>query len=264
MALSEGSPSDPCGSPLRRLDLVLRGLLPRPCLAGPAVDVGWVYRPAEDVGGDLLDVVAADGAVHLFVGDVESHDTAAALEGATLKGILHAQRDRLIERGPAELLGSLNGHVADLFGDTFVTAAACLRDVAAGVLRYALAGHPPVLVADAAGVTRLDHGGLPLGVERGHSYQEGTLTLRHGAVVLLYSDGVIETASGAHGGRFGIPALARALVECRNRAAADIAHAIGERVDGFRGRVPQDDDLTVLAARYLPHAGSEGRAAPVG
>ena len=246
------------GGPSRRSCLaaehhIQRDFLPAPSLGLDALDIGWTYEPVDIVGGDLLDIVPLGGEISLFLADVVGHGVRAALVGAAVKGLLHAYRDWLDTLGPAALLGRLNDHVATLFGESFATAAACRIDLATGILRYGIAGHPPILVADDTGVTQLDHGGLPLGITRGSIYREGTFVLNPGSAILLYSDGVTEVASGRHGRQFGIPALARALAECQTRDAAGIAHTIRERIEEFRGRTPLIDDLTILASRYRPH-----------
>ncbi|HWI73196.1 MAG TPA: SpoIIE family protein phosphatase, partial [Baekduia sp.] len=129
-----------------------RGLLPRPLVADPAVSVATGYRPGRAralLGGDFYDVVeAADGTLHLLVGDVCGHDPDAAALGVCLR---IAWRTLVLGgRALDELLGTLEQVLVHERLAEEVFATACMLSVAPGrrgaMLR--VAGHPlPILTA---------------------------------------------------------------------------------------------------------------------
>src|SRR5919206_368345 len=136
----------PKGSPPRVASHVQRALLPRIPLKSESLETAWCYEPASEVGGDLFDVIPlSSGRILLFVADAMGHGVEAALVASTVKATLDAH---LTQTGSlSDLMCRLNEEVGALFEDRFVTAAACIVDPQQRLLRYAMAGHPPVLVA---------------------------------------------------------------------------------------------------------------------
>jgi serine phosphatase RsbU (regulator of sigma subunit) len=152
------------------------------------------YQPAPSVlnaGGDWYDVVPlGDGRQALLVGDVVGHGVTAALAMGQLRTVGHALAGRV--DGPAALLSELDVHVAGLTDVAFCTAACVFLDPAAGVLRYASAGHPPPLLRHPDGtVVRLTATAPPLGLVRIRR-AEHTLPVPAGSLVVLYTDGLVE------------------------------------------------------------------------
>jgi serine phosphatase RsbU (regulator of sigma subunit) len=107
-----------------------------------------------------------------------------------LRGIAHYSG-----AGPAEVLRGLDAAMAAMHTGTLATAAIARLEDGGTRLRWASAGHPPPLVADPDGtVTVLADGlgDLLLGVDPTTVRREFTVPLRPGAVVLLYTDGLVE------------------------------------------------------------------------
>ncbi len=153
------------------------------------------YRPAHQtagVGGDWYDVWPAGGHRTVFViGDVVGHGVSAAIAMSQLRG---AARAIGIDAGPAALLGRLDGLVGR-GDDTWMATVACLvHDEVDGTLRYSLAGHPYPLVRLASGeLIELDRAtDMPLGPRHGHRRPEATLAVPDGALLVAYTDGLVE------------------------------------------------------------------------
>ena len=154
------------------------------------------YRPAEKghlVGGDWYDaVVLPDKRVLLVVGDVAGHGIDAATEMVALRNALRG----LAATGAtaAQMLGWL-GTVAHHMSGTVVTATVVcgIYDPRDRILRWSRAGHPPPLLlrAGAATVPPMPEGML-LGALGDARYEEQTLQLEPGDVLLMYTDGLIE------------------------------------------------------------------------
>ena len=171
-----------------------------PCTPGARIAVRYLpAAEAAQVGGDWYDAfLQPGGELVLVIGDVVGHDTEAAASMGQLRGLLRgiAYREGV---GPADVLAGLDRAMAGLQVDTMGTAAvARLEGVGtAGPTRvtWSNAGHPPLMVVAADGtVTELTAGraDLMLGVDETASRRSLPLELGAGAVLLLYTDGLVE------------------------------------------------------------------------
>lgn len=237
---------------LRVASHVQRALLPRVPLKTETLETAWCYEPAYEVGGDLFDVIPLSGGrIFLFLADAMGHGVEAALVASTVKATLDAH---LAQTGNlANLMARLNEEVGALFEDRFVTAAACVIDPHERLLRYAMAGHPPILVSGLSGVTPLRTTGLPLGMELRGDYQVKEFGLDPSSGILLYSDGITEASNG-RGEQFGTAALIEHYAATAQAAPEATVWALRQALDVFRGTTPLDDDLTILVARFLEPA----------
>lgn len=169
-----------------------RSLLPRvlPAAAGVRLAARYLPRGGEGpVGGDFYDAVALPGdRVGLAIGDVAGKGLEAAAAMGQVRAALHAYA--LVDSDPASVLARLDPFVGAM--DITVTALFMTID-RAGELAIASAGHPPVVLADAAGA-RLVTGVLspPLGAGMPAVGPSERLRLGRGARLLLYTDGLVE------------------------------------------------------------------------
>ncbi|MGH8976416.1 MAG: PP2C family protein-serine/threonine phosphatase [Acidimicrobiia bacterium] len=238
----------------RHTALVLqRSLLPGELPAVPGYDLTASYQPAgstAEVGGDWYDafMVGDDGALAVVVGDAAGHGLeAAALMGQVRTGL---RAYALEGRDPASCLQLLS-HLVDLSdGDTdfrFATACLVLVDTATGMCRVANAGHPPPVLREPDGTVRFvgGMGGAPIGIPVPGLVDEDFVALEPGAVLVLYTDGLVEDRR-------------RSL----DQGLEELAGAVAEPVDGTEdlcvrlvGQLLadrlQEDDVAVLALRRL-------------
>jgi serine phosphatase RsbU (regulator of sigma subunit) len=163
------------------------------------------YAPAvraAQVGGDWYDAFRQpDGATMLVIGDVVGHDTVAAAAMGQLRGLLRGIAFRS-GVGPAEVLCGLDRAMHGLQVHALATAAIARfeqtdRERAQGVirLRWSSAGHPPLMVLDVDGrvqVLAQERADVLLGVLPTSPRTEHVVSLRRGATVLLYTDGLVE------------------------------------------------------------------------
>jgi sigma-B regulation protein RsbU (phosphoserine phosphatase) len=139
---------------------------------------------------------------------------------------------------------------------TFVTAFYAILDPAARTLTYSRAGHNPPRLVRGDRVLSLDkNGALPLGIEEGQFYQQSTITLERGDLLLLYTDGITEarvpSKNAAKGEMLGVERLDKMLLECATCSAADWVARIRSKVGAFCENTPQLDDQTLIAIRCL-------------
>jgi serine phosphatase RsbU (regulator of sigma subunit) len=115
--------------------------------------------------------------------------------------------------------------------------------------RYVRAGHPGPLWISGPDAHVCDEGGdIPIGVMEDAEYHDIEVQLAHGDVLLLLTDGVLETRC-PQGDNFGV---ARVLEVAQLAAAGGARHTIDAlhySLEAFRKHEPQRDDVTVLALR---------------
>ncbi len=124
-----------------------------------------------------------------------------------------------------------------------------IYDPARRQLTYACAGHnPPRLRRDSEGtLASLDNvQSLPLGIDAGQVYEESTVVLRPGDVLVLYTDGITEAANPA-GELFGLSRLDQILSR-RPGSANQLLNEVLTAVEQFTAGHPAADDRTLLVA----------------
>ena len=209
-------------------------------------------RPANDVGGDLVDYLEGpqpDVAVGVALGDVAGKGLGAALLMAKLQATLHAIAPGCQDL--ADLGARLNRVlVRDGLDNRFATLVYAEVPRAPGPLRVLNAGHNPPIVARGGGVVEtVEPGGLPLGMFPDASYAAAALELGPGDLLVIYSDGLVEARNG-RGEEFGFDRLRHRAPALRDLPPAQAGRMLLEEVDAFlEGGRPQDDLSVVLLRR---------------
>ncbi len=220
-------------------------LLPRdnPDIPGWSV---WCYsRPANDVGGDLVDYIELDGFRHgVVLGDVAGKGLGAALLSAKLQATLRA----LVPDAVA--LDDLAARVNTIFhrdglDNRFATLFYAELEYNSGMLRYINAGHDPAFLIRTGGVEKLGASSLPLGMLPSAAHEECALDMASGEMLLAYSDGLTE-AQNQRGEEFGVERLEGLLPEFRNLSPEKIGARILKEVDRFLGDSRPGDDLSLI------------------
>lgn len=222
-------------------------LLPEvPARVGP-VRLAARYRtgdPGVEVGGDWFDAFAVDEGVVIVVGDVQGHD----LDAAALMGQLRTVVRAFAAEGhpPASVLVRADDYLSRLGTERLATVLVVHLDERARVATVASAGHPPPVlltpVGDRHRASALDLSvGPPLGL--GLAWPERSTVLPADSVLLLYTDGLVETRSWSIDE--GIRRLHAVLEQLPAQADLDrvLDAALGVVPSGQRG-----DDVALLAA----------------
>jgi phosphoserine phosphatase RsbU/P len=232
---------------IARAAVVQSELLPteQPLLSG--FEIGARCIPARAVGGDFYDwQLLPGGRLSLTVGDVMGKGMSAALLMATVRAVIRAM---VPAHGPASAVQltatSLDGDLGR--SGSFVTLFHAQLNVETAELRYVDAGHGQVMLRRANGtIDSLEPWGLPLGVMSTESYQEGSVTLEAGDLLVIYSDGLSE----ARPDLFRDQATLASQIP-HDEPAAETAQRL---VQLATETDPLPDDLTVVAVRRSPTA----------
>jgi sigma-B regulation protein RsbU (phosphoserine phosphatase) len=226
-----------------------------PKVAVKGVEVATRYVPVAWVAGDFYDFLVQERGVGILIADVSGHGVAAALASSMVKIAVRAQMHHAGE--PAAVLQGMNEILLGNMDVQYVTAAYLYLDLAARELRYAAAGHPPMLVWRAAQgrVETVLENGLILGAFPDCCYTTRCLPLGPGDRCLLYTDGISE-APNAAGEEFGAARLLEFFRDNANATPEKFCDALLARVDAWSGRregpgaKEQADDLTLLLAEF--------------
>lgn len=231
---------------------IQKALLPSQLPELPGFEIVATNIPSKQVGGDYYDVITAgDSRYVLAIGDVSGKGTPASLLMANLQATIRA----LVPLGLS--MSELTKRVNDLIyetttSDRFVTFFWGLFDASNGNLTYVNAGHdPPYLLRADGRIERLEKGGMILGIIRTMiPYEEETIQLRPGDLLVMFTDGVSE-AMNESGEEYGEPRLEKVLKENANKPAQEVLDAIHRDVRNYCGDQPQSDDITLLVLKAL-------------
>jgi hypothetical protein len=224
-------------------------ILPRsvPHIAG--LDVAARYLPMSAVAGDFYDfLVLGDNQLGVLIADVTGHGVPAALIASMLKVAFASQSAHAED--PARVLTGLNEALCGKFEEHFVTAAYLYIDLKAKIVRYAGAGHPPLLCSNGAnGDGRsIEKNGFFLGMFPEAEYSSIEMQLQPGDRYLLYTDGLPESKT-ISGEEFGIARCRQFLGSHTRLPAAKLADDLLREIATWTARASgsmQEDDMTLV------------------
>jgi serine phosphatase RsbU (regulator of sigma subunit) len=235
-------------------------LLPRrtPQLAGWDFAAAW--EPAREVSGDFYDFIPLPGLAAeagpaarwgIVIADVSGKGMPAALYMALARSTVRASVAGA--RQPAECMSQANRLLhADSGQGMFVTLFYAQLDPASGEVVYVNAGHNPPWVYRAGGDEwrELTRTSLALGMLSGAPVRQDRLRLQPGDFMLLYTDGLIDSAN-PRGERLEAAAVRAVVHACRRAPAAEIAARLEAAAAEFRAGQPLYDDITVVVMKRV-------------
>ncbi|MEJ8633440.1 MULTISPECIES: SpoIIE family protein phosphatase [Streptomyces] len=199
-----------------------------------------------EVGGDWYDVVEQGDKIALVIGDVQGHGVSAAATMGQLRTALRAFA--LAGHDPQEVVTGTNRLLIDLDPGQFASCCYIVVDPATGITRAVRAGHPQPLLRHPDGRTDVLNlaGGVVLGVDPAATYPVTELRLEPGAVLALFTDGLVEEP-----GRdidVGIDRLCATFAECGSLTLAETADRLIQEAGQAADR--PDDIALLLATRW--------------
>lgn len=227
-------------------------LFPQVMPSVPGVEMTAICKAARMVSGDYYDFLQlGPQQMAIAIADISGKGISAALLMASLQAALRSQvlapgADKL---STAELVARLNKHLVRNTGDDrFATFFIAVYDGENRTLRYTNAGHlPSFLICDGKS-QRLDKGGMVLGVMEDYVYEEGVVPVGSEAVLVGYSDGLVEPEN-VYGEQFGIRRLEEAASRLNGAKPAVMAEQLMAAAEEWAGTPEQADDMTVIVAR---------------
>ncbi len=226
-------------------EILQRALLPADLPPVPGLEVAVRYIPGThdlEVGGDWYDVIPhAAGGVGLVIGDVMGRGIRAAAVMGQVRAALRAYAR--LDLPPARTLALLDELVRDLDDTAIVTALYAVLDPAARTMTYARAGHPPPVVVAPSGCGRTLEGPVSPPLGTGGAQEDTTVSLPAGALLALYTDGLVEDRCN------DIDTGLEALVQALAAGPAALEQLADHALDRLGRGEGHDDDIALLLVR---------------
>src|SRR6516162_4340464 len=232
---------------------VQSSILPRETPDVPGLEIVARYLPMRSVAGDFYDFLVMDEKhLGILIADVSGHGLPSALIASMLQSALAWQSPYASD--PGQVMSGLNRSINSKFERHFVTAAYLFVDMENGVLKYAGAAHPPLLLwqAKLGRATEYVENGLMLGPFANSSYSSVSLPIEHGNRVVLYTDGLVE-AKNSSGKEFGVERVRQVLESKHDLRPGRFVDALLYRLSDWSADAigsSQSDDITLLVIDF--------------
>ena len=243
-------------------------LLPTKCPQIHGIEIAAKCQTANRVGGDYYDFIPTnyDRICHqkqpgeaslvpwsIVIGDVMGKGVPAGLIMTMTRGMLRAEV--LNRHNPARIMRHLNRVMyADLENShRFVSMFYSEYDPKTRQLSFTNAAHTPPLwwVASSKTLKKLDTWGMLIGLDMESDYEDDTVTLNSGDIIMYYTDGFTD-AVNPEGDRFDEDNLRNAFQwGCENLSTTDdILEYLFERIEKFMGKSSSNkDDMTLIVMK---------------
>ncbi len=225
-------------------------LLPEKNPTFPGWDI-WMYsRPANDVGGDLVDYLHVNNdCLGVMLGDVTGKGLGAALLMAKLQATLRAIVPDCM------LLSDLGFRMNEIMfrdgiSNKFATLVYLELKPHSGSFRLLNAAHTPIIKLEERIIEKLDPSSPLLGAFSESTFVEQQIDLKPGSKLFIYSDGLTEACNDKDL-FFGDDCLQKLIPELHALNAEASGKRILEEVERFVGDAPQSDDISLIILRRL-------------
>jgi len=227
---------------------IQHALLPPGARRGAFFTTAAAMIACRTIGGDFFDYVdLPSGEFGFILGDVAGKGSPAALLAAAAIGMFSAEA--AYQTSASMLMTRLNqGLMRRALDSHYLTSFYGILGQD-GRFTYCNAGHNPPILVSASGVRRLETGGHPLGLFDFASFEQETLMVSPGDVIVSFSDGVTEALNQA-GEEFTDPRLLASIDAHRSLSPQGLVDAVLADVQAFAGGATQSDDVTIVLVRF--------------
>lgn len=235
---------------VRLAGVVQRRMIPDKAPLVEGLDIAAAYIPCFDVGGDFYDFQkSGPNSIIITISDVIGKGMPAALMMGLFRGALRAYTDNQSTGSIEQIINKLNKMACRECRDgEFISLFYSVIDAQNKKITYCNCGHEPPVLLSGRQTSELEKGGLVLGVDENANYQIGSIDLKKGDCLLLYTDGLIDAANfeGRLWGRDNfIHTAAKFIKESAEQMVKDI---IGYR-RRFVGLSRQTDDTSIIVVK---------------
>ena len=226
-------------------------LLPSSAPEMLGIDLAGRCISAAHVGGDYYDFFRRnEHTVDILIADVSGHSVGAALIMAEVRTLLRAQVNSA--HNASAILNILNSQLYDDLtrAELFITMFYAKYSSASGKLSYSNAGHnlPIIHRSGEDSCIELDTEGLIIGVKTSVVFEERSIELISGDVVLFYTDGLTE-AFDSKGDMFGNARVCSHLRKVAHLPAKEIIESLYNTVIMFSGSKTLQDDISMVVLK---------------
>jgi len=226
-------------------------LLPKTTPTIEGYEIAGTSIPAQVVGGDYFDFIPIDDQrTAICLGDVTGKGLPASLLMANLQATLRGQS--FLSSSPKDcLLRSNKLLYHSTSPEKFATLFYASLDSRNHLLSYSNAGHDfPFHFSGSETPNRLKSGGLMLGAFEDFAFEEDTVSMKPGDLVVISSDGISE-AMNSNLEQFGEGRLQTVIRENRSASPQALIDTIVAAVRTHAGDQPQSDDMTLIVLKRV-------------
>jgi serine phosphatase RsbU (regulator of sigma subunit) len=231
---------------------IQNSLLPKKIPACSGLDISGIMIPAMQVGGDYYDLIrVSDDKLYVIVGDVSGKGLSASLYMSKLQTIMrYLCADG---KSPKEILIEANKLIYEsLEKNWFITLNIGLYNLKSRTVKFARAGHLPLLTITKGEVTYVKPQGIGLGLEKGvvfsESLEEAELAYGEDQIFAFYSDGVTEAMNSEHQ-LFGEERLYETIKSSESADSNGILKSVLSALNAYRSAAEQNDDITLVVIK---------------
>lgn len=226
---------------------IQQSILPTRFPERPGCRIFANMKPARNVGGDFFDVIhLSDGRIGIAIADVSDKGVPAALFMMSCRTLIKGAA--IGKTDPGAVLHEVNQLLQeDNDAAMFVTVFYGVYDPDSRRFHYSNGGHnsPLVVHADGSSAELPLTGGIALGLLPDLDYDNNTVTLSPGDLIVLYTDGVTE-AFDEQGNQFGTGRLQEVFAGAEPTDVKEANRSVFDAVEKFAGDTPQSDDITCV------------------
>jgi sigma-B regulation protein RsbU (phosphoserine phosphatase) len=230
-------------------------LFPKDVPSTQTLELKGLCCPARTVSGDYYDFMALPKTVAFAIGDVAGKGISAALLMATIQSTMRTQLGAVEADVPrlstARLVSTLNKMLfATTAPEKYATFYFALYDETDQTLRYTNAGHLAPFLVRGSNILPLDSTGTVVGAFAWAKYEERTVKLEPGDLVVAYTDGITEPEN-EYGEMYGEEQLKDLLVKYGHADSSEIIARTMEAVNHWTRSPELQDDMTMVVARRI-------------
>jgi sigma-B regulation protein RsbU (phosphoserine phosphatase) len=229
-------------------------LLPQTFPPADLVELGALYRPSRQVGGDYYDIFPV-GQLNwgIVIADVAGKGVSAAMLMAAFRASLRSHAEASLS--PREILIRVQKFIEhDMPPNMFISGIFGLLNRESRLWTFCRFGHEPLLIRrlNSGRVEELSPSGIALGMPIGDQFadciEERKIVLNPGDILVLFTDGITEVTN-AEGEEFGRKRLSQLMRRMDGETCSEIVEKIQKSISRFAGPEGLTDDQTLLVLK---------------
>lgn len=233
---------------------IQRSLLPSAKARYKTIHADWFFRPTEQVGGDIFNLLPFDERYMLiYMVDVSGHGMSSALIATLVSqallphsGVLTGNENKQDMLAPGLVLDELDKMFPFERFDKFFTMFLAYYDEKKQTLTYSHAAHPFGYILHNGGkISQLGQGGTVIGIKAGLPFPELSVPWHTGDKLVLFTDGITEM-SNPNGEMFGWERLFDFFSGHYHLSCSELKQALETELGRFAGNAPPQDDISFL------------------
>ncbi len=201
--------------------------------------------PAQDVGGDLIDISEQDGSLICTISDVSGHGVSSGVYTGMFKSSLRTILKT--ELALDNILTKINSSMQPLMKKNMFITTAMFKVNNSNIAEFSVAGHLPILhfKKNENLIDELMTKQLPIGFKANFEFQSGKVNYEKGDMFILITDGITETSNKSKTD-FGIEMVKEIILKNSSLTPEQLANKLFDTVSNYG---QQRDDVTLMVVK---------------